>query len=149
MFRAKLFKLVMLIAVGLPAARGRAAEAPRDPAAVAADIDRMIEERLTKAGVPASPVADDAEFLRRVSLDLAGRIPTLDQATRFLDGKEPDRRRKLIDSLLSGRDHAQHLATVWRNLLAPPNPVKGKAAPDRFTPWLADQLQRNRGWGQI
>src|SRR4051794_12088145 len=118
MFRAKLFKLAVLVAVGLLAARGRAAEAPRDPVAVAADIDRMIEERLTKAGVPASPVADDAEFLRRVSLDLAGRIPTLDQATRFLDGKEPDKRRKLIDRLLSGRDHAQHFATVWRNLLA-------------------------------
>ena len=124
--------------------------APRDPAPAAASIDREIDKRLAEAKLPASPIADDSEFLRRVVLDITGRIPTLEKTIAFLDSKDPDKRRKLIDELLAGKEYGQHHAAVWRNLLAPPgDPVKGKAPPDRFSPWLAEQFNRDRSWDQI
>lgn len=121
----------------------------QQPQAVAAAIDLLLDQRLAEAKLPASLRADDAEFLRRASLDLTGRIPTLEQARAFLDSSAPDKRQRLIDDLLSSREYSQHFATHWRNLIAPSNPVKGKAAPDRFTPWLAEQLQRSRGWDRV
>jgi hypothetical protein len=132
--------------VALPIA---AAGAGHDPLSVAALIDRAVDQRLAEARLPASPAADDPEFLRRVTLDITGRIPTLGRATGFLDDRDSDRRRSLIDELLSSREYAQHFASIWGNRLAPPNAVKGKPPPDRFGPWLAEQFQRNRGWDQI
>jgi hypothetical protein len=125
------------------------ARAGRDPLPVAAAIDREVDRRLAEADVPTSPQADDAEFLRRVTLDVTGHIPTLARTTAFLDSNDPDKRARLIDDLLSSPDYARHFATVWRNRMVPLNPVKGKAPPDRFGPWLAEQFQRNRGWDRI
>jgi hypothetical protein len=121
----------------------------RDPGPVAAAIDREIEKRLAEAKIAASPAADDAEFLRRVYLDLVGRIPTAEKAVAFLDSKDPDKRARLIDELLASPDYGQHFAEVWRNRLAPRDPANGKAMRDTLTPWLAEQFNRNRGWGEI
>lgn len=121
---------------------------PRDPLPVAAAIDREIERRLAEAKVPLSPQADDEEFLRRPFLDIAGRIPTLDEATQFLDDTDPDKRRKLIDKLLTSQDYGRHVADLWRPLLAPRDP-SGKPGIDKFGPWLAEQFNRNRGWNAI
>jgi hypothetical protein len=121
----------------------------RDPAPVAAAIDRETDRRLVKAGVPASPVADDAEFLRRTFLDITGRIPTPERAAAFLDSADPMKRRKLINEVLAGQDFGRHLADVWRNRLAPRDLSNTKAQADRFGPWLADQFNRNRGWDRI
>jgi hypothetical protein len=118
-------------------------------APITAAIDRELDKHLAQAGVPASPRCDDAEFLRRVSLDITGRIPTLGRTTAFLDSSEPDKRRKLIDELLSTQQFGQHFGTIWRNLLAPPDPTTTKAQPDRFSPWLAEQFNHNRGWDKI
>src|SRR5262245_54278964 len=63
----------------------------RDPAPVAAAIDREIDRALAAAKVPASAPADDAEFLRRAYLDIAGRIPAADRAAVYLDSTDPDR----------------------------------------------------------
>src|SRR4051794_30812431 len=62
-----------------PAAATASAAAPagaRDPLAVAAAIDAAIDAKLSEAGVPASAVCDDAEFIRRLSLDVRGRTPS-------------------------------------------------------------------------
>jgi hypothetical protein len=129
-----------------PAAEERPA---RDFLSVAAAIDREIDRRLAEVKVPASPQADDAEFLRRACLDIAGRIPTADRAAAFLDSTDPDKRRKLIDELLASPEFGRHLADLWRPLLAPRDPANTKPQVDRFSPWLADQFNRNRGWDRI
>ena len=86
----------------------------RDPAPTAAVIDAEVDKHLAEVKVPASPQADDAEFLRRVTLDLTGRIPTYQQTVAFLDSKDPDKRRKLIDELLDSPEYGEHFATVWQ-----------------------------------
>ncbi|MCH7726411.1 MAG: DUF1549 domain-containing protein, partial [Planctomycetes bacterium] len=78
--------MTVLIALGsstaLAAEKGRALSG--DAQTTASAIDRLIDQRLKTDRIPASPIADDAEFLRRVTLDLTGRIPTYDEAVEFL-----------------------------------------------------------------
>jgi hypothetical protein len=123
----------------------------RDPAPVAAVIDDEVDKQLKKLAIPASPQADDAEFLRRVTLDLTGRIPTYQRAVAFLDSKEPDKRRKLIDELLDSQEYAEHFATVWKNLIVPRDNLallKGRGD-EAIASWLAVQFDDNRGWDAI
>src|SRR5262245_43861068 len=73
---------------------------PLDAKALAARIDQRIDAGWKAAKLKQVPLADDAEFLRRVYLDLAGRIPSVTEARRFLDDKAADKREKLVDELL-------------------------------------------------
>jgi hypothetical protein len=103
---------------------GPAAFAPRiikpiDVRALTAAIDRLIAAKWAAVGVSPTPEADDDEFLRRVSLDVAGRIPTASEARAFLDDRDPDKRRKLVDRLLAGPAFANHMTEVWKELLLP------------------------------
>src|SRR5262249_32655219 len=90
-----------LLAVVAPAG---AADPPRpappqpsaDAAALAARIDQLLETTWAEKGITPSAPAADAEFLRRVYLDLAGRIPTVAEARAFLADQRPDRRRWLV-----------------------------------------------------
>src|SRR5579872_6882287 len=82
----------------LTAARpGRAeppARGPDDAEKLAAAIDRLIEARLKEEGVQPAPLADDGAFLRRLSLDVVGRVPAVSEARRFLKAGTPDKRRR-------------------------------------------------------
>ena len=64
-------------------------------------------------GIPPSPVCDDATFLRRVTLDIAGRLPTEDEATAFLAKHDEGKRDQVIDELLSSPDYADFFANKW------------------------------------
>jgi hypothetical protein len=86
-------------------------------AALAARIDGLLAKAWGKAA-PA-PEAGDLEFLRRATLDLAGRIPRIDEVRSFRKDRRPNRRALLVDRLLAGAAHANHLAAVWRATLAP------------------------------
>jgi ferric-dicitrate binding protein FerR (iron transport regulator) len=126
------------------------AKPPRDSAPTAALIDAEIERHLAAVKVSSSPLADDATFLRRVSLDLTGRIPTYSRTLAFLESKDPDKRNKLVDELLESRGYGQHLATIWRNLIVPRNDGSAKGATrDTFSDWLAEQFNDDRGWDAI
>ena len=72
-------------------------------------IDRHIAAGLPDYDRTAAPVAGDAEFLRRVSLDLTGRVPATTEARAFLADKSPDKRSKLIDKLLAGAEYARRM----------------------------------------
>src|ERR1700722_9734868 len=80
----------------------------RPPAQVGADIDRIINQRLASAKVPPSPRTEDGEFIRRATIDLIGRIPIGERAGAFLDSKDADKRRKLIDELLASPEYGRH-----------------------------------------
>ena len=92
------------------------------PGLFSARIDELIGLRLAKEKIPPAPPADDAEFFRRLSLDLNGRIPSLTQLVDFLDDTRTDKRRLWVDELLDGPDNAslyvQHFAHFWRRQLA-------------------------------
>src|SRR5262249_60323241 len=80
-------------------------------------VDSLIEEAWKKAGVKPAESASDAEFLRRIYIDMLGRIPNVQEARAFLTTREADRRGKLIEYLLEHPDFAKNLATQWTILL--------------------------------
>jgi hypothetical protein len=87
--------------------------------AIVVTIDRVLADSWRKAGVEPAPIADDAEFVRRVYLDLTGVIPRVSEVREFLADTRPDKRDLLIDSLVESPRHATHLANHWRNVLLP------------------------------
>jgi hypothetical protein len=79
------------------------------------EIDRLITP-VGKEGEFA-PLCSDEEFLRRVTLDLTGKIPTVQEAREFLASRDPDKRRKRIDALLQSPEYARHFSQVFDVLL--------------------------------
>ena len=68
-------------------------------------------------GLPPSPVCDDATFLRRATIDLAGRLPTRKELDVYLADKNPKKVEKLIDRLLASDDYADYFASKWSAVL--------------------------------
>ncbi|MBL8793763.1 MAG: PSD1 domain-containing protein [Planctomycetia bacterium] len=130
-----------------PSANG---QKPRGLTAMVQRIDQLIDERLRAAQVGPSPRADDAEFLRRVYLDLTGRIPTYEQTTSFLQDETPDKRARLIDQLLASPAYGEHFGLIWERLLVPKTSEVYRNIPHgEFQAWLADGFNRDRGWNAI
>jgi Protein of unknown function (DUF1549)/Protein of unknown function (DUF1553) len=121
----------------------------RSPAEVAAAIDREINDRLAKDKVPISPKADDAEFLRRVYLDVTGRIPTAEQASAFLDSKDADKRAKLIDELLASENYGKNFAIKWSDLIVKRDEMNRGLQTAAFKKWLAEGFNSGRGWDEM
>src|SRR5262245_39412303 len=108
-------------------------------------IDAEVKAALEREKVAPAGPADDAAFLRRIHLDLAGTLPTHDEVKRFLEDRDPDKRAKWIDKLLADPRFALHQADVWDQVLFGRNPPNGDISRDRkvFKQWLADQFAGN------
>ena len=121
----------------------------RNPLAVAAVIDREIDRKLAEANMASSPVCDDAEFIRRLSLDICGRIPAPERVATFLADRDPAKRRKLIDEFLADKEYGEHFGIVWYHRMAKPDMCNGNLLSAKFMDWLAEQFNANRGWDAI
>src|SRR5262249_24433584 len=85
-------------------------------------------------------------FLRRVTIDIAGRLPTLEETQEFLADRTPDRRTKLVDRLLASPDYADYFANKWSAVMRNKreNP-KGDPKPTvAFHAWIRDALNPNK-----
>ncbi|RUL81854.1 DUF1549 and DUF1553 domain-containing protein [Tautonia sociabilis] len=119
-----------------------------DPYALAEAIDRRIGDRLEEASVEPAPLADDAEFLRRVWLDIAGSIPPASEVRSFLLDDDPQKRRKIVDRLLDSPGYVRNMSMQWRNLMIPEaegDQQVGFAAIG-FEPWLRQQFAEGVGY---
>jgi hypothetical protein len=98
---------------------------------------------------PVGP-ATDAEFMRRVYLDLTGRIPSVSEVQEFLEDPAPDRREALVDRLLAHHDHATHLAAVWRGILLPAEADLSRlGGTAKFDQWLAERFEQNLRYDEL
>jgi hypothetical protein len=123
-----------------------------EPAAkLTAEIDRLLATDWAAKSVEPAPLATDATFLRRASLDLIGRIPTIAEVRPFLADKSPEKRQKLIDRLLASDEHAVHLASVTRVEWMPQTlgnfRLQFRGA--EFEGWLEGQFQKNVRFDKI
>lgn len=92
-------------------------KAAPSPQAAAQKIDAILEADWKKAGLQGNPEADDNTFVRRIYLDLIGRIPTTREVESFLNSKEADKRARLIDRLLTTEGYVQHMYNYWADVL--------------------------------
>jgi hypothetical protein len=113
-------------------------------------IDDLVFAKLKAMGMPPSDACDDSTFIRRVSLDIAGRLPTLEEAQHFLADTDPAKRDKLIDTLLASPEYADYFANKWSALLRNKR-SKPAEAPTTFAfyDWIHDSLQANRPYNLI
>jgi hypothetical protein len=99
---------------------GAAAPARADDARRLADrIDELVAARWAEAGATPAPPADDATFLRRLSLDVVGKIPAVSDVRRFLADSAADKRERAVRQVLDSPGYARHFSSVWRDLLLP------------------------------
>lgn len=113
-------------------------------------IDELVFENLKKIGIPPSPICDDATYLRRVSLDIAGHLPTVEETEAFLKNPDPKKRDQLVDSLLDSPGYADYFANKWSALLKNRRDENAdKAANFAFHFWLRDGFLENRPYDQM
>jgi uncharacterized protein DUF1549/uncharacterized protein DUF1553 len=114
-----------------------------DAAALTKIIDDQINTRLAADKVSPSPRSSDAEFLRRAYLDIVGAIPSADKVREFLDSKEPDKRRKVIDELLADPRFGSSLSEVWSGLMIPRESNNRFLNYGPMQKWLAEKFNEN------
>ena len=114
-------------------------------AAFAAEIDQLLEARLTQEQVVAAPLADDAEFLRRAWLDVAGKIPPVTALREFQEETRPDKRERMIEALLEGPASLRHFSRLWRKVLLPEteSSLEQRVLVPAFEAWLRQRLLQN------
>ena len=97
--------------------------------------------------MPLSPQTDDAEFIRRVSLDIRGRIPAAERVVAFLNDSDPSKRAKLIDEFLADHEYGEHFAIIWyHRMVKPDDDNRGVLAGNKIHGWLTEQFNQNPGW---
>jgi len=107
-------------------------------------IDEFVLAKLAKLRISPSPLCDDATFLRRVTLDIVGRLPTEDEYRQFMADSSPDKRAKTIDRLVEQREFAEIWAMKWAELLMirSGNTVSVKSA-YLYNQWLTEAIAKN------
>ena len=122
-------------------------------------IDKLVVDKLKKLGVVPSEVCTDAEFLRRVSLDLTGTLPTADQVAEFLADKSPNKRAEKIETLLNTPGYAAWWTTKLcdytgnndqqlNNVLPRVRGSNGSAG-QAWYDWIHERVEKNAPYDEI
>ena len=133
----------MLVALAFLLSSAPAADGPGEP--LHRRIDRLLNS--DRIGPPLAP-ASDAEFLRRVSLDLIGMPPSAQELTSFLADKDPDKRARAVDRLLASPLFARHWATTLDVMLMERLP-NDQVPADEWQAFLLDAARRNQPFNEL
>ncbi len=112
-------------------------------------IDDLVWKKLKSLRITPSAPVDDAKLIRRLYIDIVGRLPTPDEVKIYLADQEPEKRARLIESLLELPEYADHWANKWVDLLRP-NPYRvGIKAVFNYDNWIREQFRQNRPYDQF
>lgn len=113
-------------------------------------IDQHVFNKWVALGIPPSDLCDDSTFIRRVTIDIAGRLPTLDETTAFLADTSPDKRDRLVDRLVDSDGYADYFANKWSNVL---RNKRRNATDQRYTyafhDWIRQAMTSNMPYDQF
>ncbi len=113
-------------------------------------IDELVFANLKRVGIPPSGICDDSTFLRRVSLDIAGRLPTEEEALAFLQNQAPGKRDAVIEGLLRSSGYADFFAGKWALLLHNKRDLASDTVSNfAFHSWIRDNLLANTPYDVI
>lgn len=132
------------LVIGLAATAGAGEMSPGE---LAAKVDRLWQQET--AATARQPV-DDETFLRRVSLDLTGKPPTPEQVTLFVLDPAPQKRQKMVESLLADEDFGRNWGRYWRDvILYRSTDDRARIVSGGARQYFANALNSNRGWDEI
>ena len=112
-------------------------------------IDDKVWDKLQLLGITASLPAVDSKIVRRLFIDIIGRLPTPQEAQQYINDTTPDKQDKLVDWLLEQPEYADHWANKWTDLLRP-NPYRvGIKAVLNYDNWIREAFRENRPYDQF
>ncbi|RYD32116.1 MAG: DUF1549 domain-containing protein [Verrucomicrobiaceae bacterium] len=132
-----------LFLLALIAAPLRAAEDP-----VSGKIDTLVEEGLKQHKQAPNPPASDTTLVRRLYLDIIGRIPSQDEARAFTESTDPAKRPKLIDQLLASEGYVSHAYNWWSDILRVQTGQRDESG-TAYAEWIKDSLRANQPYDQF
>lgn len=113
-------------------------------------IDKHVFKKLELLGLPPSAPCDDQTFLRRVSLDIAGRLPTVEEVKAFLADKDKGKRSKAIDRLLEDPGYSHNFANKWATVLKNKRSrYDGARATFAFYDWIHSAMKQNMPYDEF
>jgi hypothetical protein len=124
---------------------------PQPSDELARSIDAYVEKRLAKEGIAPAPPADDAEFLRRVYLDLCGTTPAPSETMAFLADRDSEKRRKKVDELIARPETARNWADYWTDVMDGEATTKRREdqIKGQLRTWFEDELKNNVPFDEI
>jgi tetratricopeptide (TPR) repeat protein len=112
-------------------------------------IDQLVAANYAKHKIRPNSKTTDAEFLRRIYLDITGTIPTNLQTRRFLLSKTADKRARLIDDLLNSVGYASHSFNYWADVLRYTDNLNSNVRGDHYRQWIKQSLAGNKPWDRM
>lgn len=112
-------------------------------------LDELAARKWMKLGLKPSPVCDDQTFLRRVTVDLCGRLPTVEETREFLASPQSEKRVQLVDRLLNSPDYPAYFALKWGSILRNSNLAGSEKASYAFHNWIKEMISRNRPYDEF
>lgn len=116
-----------------------------------ADLDRILGKEQKADKLRPSARTTDEQFIRRVHLDLTGKLPPPRELKEFVENTDPQKRSKLIDKLLATDDFSRFQARYWKDVInSRATDLRVRGFGDQlFEKWLITQFQENKSWGQM
>ena len=113
-------------------------------------LDRLVYKKLEQLGIPPSELCDDATFIRRVTVDITGRLPSIEETNKFAANTNPAKRDHLVDRLVESTGYADYFANKWASVLR----NKRRNNNDipytyRFHSWIRRVLRENMPYDQF
>jgi hypothetical protein len=117
-------------------------------------IDKLVFERLEKLQIVPAELCDDETFLRRVTLDLAARTPSVEEYEAFMADTSSDKRARKIDALLASDDFTDYYTALWCELCrVASSDYTGRGDAHKpanaFMAWLRDQVAADRPFDEV
>jgi len=137
-------RLLLTVAVLGYATFACAAEIPPASTPIEKAIDQLVDERIENAGVTPAVQADDATLIRRLTLDLVGRIPSAGEVDAYIKSTDPDKRAKLVDRLIASPGFVRHQAAQFEVMLDPDGRSRGA-----LRDYLVNALAANKSWDEM
>jgi Protein of unknown function (DUF1553)/Protein of unknown function (DUF1549) len=112
-------------------------------------LDIPINQKLQALNIKASPLCDDATFIRRATLDTIGMLPTAAAVKSFLNDKSPDKRARLIEELLTRPEYVDYWTYKWSDLLLVTGDRLRPVALQSFNKWIRDSVAADKPWDSM
>lgn len=114
-------------------------------------IDELVDQKLKRVKVSASPLCTDEEFVRRLYLDLTGIPPTMAELREFLDDQRPSKEKRdaLIDRLIGGGQYVEYWTNKWADLLQVNQKFLGESGVHAFRDWIKESVASNKPYDEM
>ena len=111
-------------------------------------VDSLISAYHTKSKVDLNPKVDDSVFIRRIYLNIVGRIPTAAETTDFINSREEDKKSKLINKLINSEGYVSHQFNWWADILRVNTRMQGQSPTNggAYSNWIKKSIRENKSY---